>query len=135
MNDTQRKQIISLRAAGLSYSKVAAVINLSTNTVKSFCNRNGLGGVASEKNPELNDAKVCQYCGELVVQTPGRKEKKFCSDHCRNMWWNSHLDLVDRRANYEYTCPACGKAFTVYGNSNRKYCSYECYVKARWRHA
>lgn len=52
--------------------------------------------------------------------------KKFCSDRCRMKWWNSHLDQVQRKANYDFVCPVCKKPFTVYGNANRKYCSHEC---------
>lgn len=33
----------------------------------------------------------CLCCGKEVVQPGGRKEKKFCSDKCRNKWWNSNL--------------------------------------------
>jgi endogenous inhibitor of DNA gyrase (YacG/DUF329 family) len=67
-----------------------------------------------------------------VAQNSGRKEKKFCSDKCRMTWWNRHLDKVKRKAVYEYICPHCGKPFTVYGNSHRKYCSHECYVADRF---
>ena len=74
----------------------------------------------------------CGYCGAPIIQTPGRKKKKFCSDHCRNHWWNTHLDLVDRRANYEFVCQTCGKPFTAYGNAHRKYCSRGCYIEDRF---
>jgi len=66
------------------------------------------------------------------MQTEGRKEKKFCSDRCRNKWWNSHLSEVKRKAMYEYTCPNCKKTFMAYGNRNRKYCSHECYINDRF---
>lgn len=35
---------------------------------------------------------------------------------------------MKRKAVYTYTCPACGKEFTVYGNSHRKFCSHACYI-------
>ena len=35
---------------------------------------------------------------------------------------------MKRKAVYTYTCPACGKKFTVYGNSHRKFCSHACYI-------
>jgi len=82
--------------------------------------------------PEADTEKTCLNCGKPVMQTPGRKEKKFCCDHCRNVWWNSHLSLVKRRAMYEFVCPGCGKTFYAYGNRNRKYCSHECYVQDRF---
>lgn len=76
--------------------------------------------------------KPCLCCGKTIIQYPGRKEKKFCSDSCRNQWWNGHLNLVNRKAMYDFVCPACGKPFTAYGNRNRKYCSQECYFKDRF---
>lgn len=88
----------------------------------------------SDVPPRNKDAKVgyCQCCGIEVIQNPKRKQKKFCSDKCRNMWWNSHLELVDKKAIYEFKCKYCGEAFKVYGNENRKYCSRECYIAGRF---
>ena len=51
---------------------------------------------------------------------------------CRNKWWNSHLNLVNRKAVYQYVCPGCKKEFSVYGNGNRKYYTHECYIKDRF---
>ena len=68
---------------------------------------------------------IFRVCGKEVVQPGGRKEKKFCSDKCRNKWWNSNLDKVNRKANYEFICPHCKKPFSAYGNKNRKYCSHQ----------
>ena len=133
MTDEQRNQIREYRANGMGYSKIAQALGLSENTVKSFCRRKGLGGVvAFTPNVTLTDTKVCECCGAEVIQNPGRKLKRFCSDRCRNKWWNEHLDQVDRRANYEYGCPQCHKPFTAYGNSKRKYCSHECYIADRF---
>ena len=75
---------------------------------------------------------VCNCCGKPVAQNPGRKEKKFCSDACRTRWWNSHLDLVKRKAIYHFTCPTCGREFTAYGNAHRKYCSHTGYIEDRF---
>lgn len=74
----------------------------------------------------------CEQCGIMVVQNPGHKHKRFCSDKCRMLWWNSHQDLVKRKANYEFTCARCGKAFISYGNKSRKYCCQECYIEDRF---
>lgn len=85
-------------------------------------------------NPAPIDGEVhhCLCCGKEVVQPRGRKEKKFCSDKCRNKWWNSNLDKVNRKANYEFICPHCKKLFSAYGNKNRKYCSHACYIEDRF---
>ncbi len=133
MTDTQKIQIGKLRGAGLGYKKIAEQMGLSENTVKTYCRRHGLGGNMTHlQNVTQNEEHHCLCCGKPVQQTPGRKEKKFCSDSCRNKWWNSHLDKVERKANYEFICPHCKKPFTAYGNKNRKYCSHECYIADRF---
>lgn len=133
MTDTQKIQIGKLRGAGLGYKKIAEQMGLSENTVKTYCRRHGLGGNMTHlQNVTQNEEHHCLCCGKPVQQTPGRKEKKFCSDSCRNKWWNSHLDKVERKANYEFVCPHCKKPFTAYGNKNRKYCSHECYIADRF---
>lgn len=132
MNDTQRQQIEKMREDGYSYGKISQTLGISTNTIKTYCKRHGLGGVVATPAPIDAEGHFCLCCGIPVVQTSGRKEKRFCSDRCRNKWWNSHLDQVQRKANYEYICPCCKKPFTAYGNKNRKYCSHECYIEDRF---
>lgn len=132
MNDIQRQQIRELRAEGNSYGKISQALCLSENTVKTFCRRNGLGGVLAVPTHNVH-YHHCKCCGVPVSQPTGRKEKKFCSDKCRMKWWNSHLDQVNRKANYERNCVCCGKDFVSYGNKSRKYCSHECYIEDRFR--
>ena len=136
MTEEQKTQIANLRGEGYGYVRIAQTLGISENTVKSFCRRKKLAGraAASQAMPAaVRDGNhFCLCCGKEVAQTPGRKEKKFCSDRCRNKWWNSHLDRVKRKANYEFICPQCRKPFTVYGNAKRKYCSHECYIAHRF---
>lgn len=132
MNDVQREQIKKLRGRGYGYGRIAQALGINENTVKTYCRRHGLGGVASNPVPIDGKEQNCPCCGKVLAQTPGKKPKKFCSDRCRMKWWNSHLDQVDRKANYSFVCPVCHKEFTAYGNANRKYCSHECYIKARF---
>lgn len=129
MNESEKQEILSLRRAGNGYKKIAAILGISPNTVKSFCQRQNVGGIAS---CEASVHPKCMYCGIAVEQNLGRKRKKFCSDACRMKWWNSHQELVKRKKNYEYVCPVCHKSFTVYGNAHRKYCSHACYIIDRF---
>ena len=110
MTNEQKKQIIELRQAGYGYATIADSLGLTKNQVSAFC----------------------RNCGKQLTQTPGRKPVKFCSDVCRTKWWNSHLDKVNRKAFYTFTCAHCGKPFTAYGNDHRKYCSHECYIADRF---
>lgn len=136
MTEKQKIQIADMRGEGYGYIKIARMLGLSENTVKSFYRRKKLtrrtDAVSHMAVPVMDGQRFCLYCGVEVAQTPGRKEKKFCSDRCRNKWWNSHLDRVKHKAIYEYICRHCKKPFTAYGNAGRKYCSHECYIKDRF---
>ena len=129
MTNEQRVAITEHRNNGYGYKKISWLSGMCESTIKTFCRRNGLDGNTQEPTLEEITEKTCLYCGKLIVQHPGRKEKKFCSDPCRNRWWNSHLNLVKRKAMYEFVCPTCEKTFSVYGNRNRKYCYHECYIE------
>lgn len=132
MTDTQKVLIADLRGKGYGYKKIALVTGISENTVKSFCRRNSIPVTAASDAPSIDNEHFCLGCGVPVTQKSGRKLKKFCSDRCRNKWWNARLDQVKRKAVYDFTCPTCGEAFSAYGNANRKYCSHECYIEDRF---
>lgn len=125
MTGQQKEQIRTLRLQGISYVKISKSLGISDNTVRSFCRRNGLGENAK-------NTASCKQCGKLIKIIPKQKPKKFCSDNCRNAWWNGHQECVTRKAVYEYTCACCGKYFTAYGNAHRKYCSHACYIADRF---
>ena len=129
MTPEEKKLIDNLRAQGIGYRKIAGQIGISENTVKSYLRKTKKVIEPIEQN---TDAHKCLYCGESVVQNPGRKLKKFCTDACRNKWWKDHQGLVKRNANYHFICPTCGKEFTAYGNEHRKYCCHACYIKDRF---
>lgn len=125
MTDDEKRRIIVLRRGGIGYGKIAQQTGVSVNTVKSFCRRSNLTVSTDGKS-------VCECCGKQIEQVPGRKQKRFCSDKCRNQWWNGHLDLVQRKAVYTFTCPNCSKVFKTYGNSQRKFCCHACYIEYRF---
>lgn len=127
MTDAEKEKIRFWRCEGLGYGTIAARLGLSENTVKSFCRRNQLTGVAS-KEPLC----VCRHCGQAISQLPKRKTRKFCSEACRRAWWKAHPELVHRQAFYLIICAHCGKEFKSYGNQTRKYCSHACYIAARF---
>ena len=136
MTPDEKSRLSTMRKAGRSYTEIADALGISKNTIKTFCRRNGLTpeveNAPVEIVPVSTTDRLCPHCGKPVIQPQGRKEKKFCSDTCRNRWWNSHMDLVNRKAIYTYTCPTCGIAFTAYGNNHRKYCCHECYIADRF---
>ena len=111
-----------MRSHDRSATDIAIALGLSVNTVRSYIRR----------HPPKDAVQVgCRQCGKPVMQAKGRKAKYFCSDRCRNAWWNAHPEKVQRKAYYRLTCQFCGKEFVSYGNKNRKYCSRLCYADAR----
>ena len=122
MTSEEKKRIEYLQSQGLGYKRIASTLGLPVNGVKSFCRRH-------PAKPPAEGA--CPMCGVALVQIPHRKPKKFCSDKCRMAWWNSHQELVTRKAIYHLVCTHCGQPFESYGNQKRKYCSRRCYDDAR----
>ncbi len=131
MNDIQKTQITSMRAKGAGYKSIAKELGISENTIKSYCRRNNL--TSTDEIKVIKDNEVfCKNCGAVVPQNDKRKVKQFCSDKCRMAWWNSHRDMVKHKKVTVKACSYCHKKFEVYGNSNKKYCSHDCYVADRF---
>ena len=124
MTEFEKYKVLEFREKGMGYTKISNELNISVNTIKSFCRRHS-------KTKLEENVHYCKCCGRGVEQTKGRKEKKFCSIECRRKWWNSHLDLVNRKAYRHRKCIKCGKDFVVYGSSKKKYCSHNCYIAQR----
>lgn len=132
MTDLQKKQIQEMHQMGWSYKRIATTLSLLEGTVKSYCLRAIRKGILPA--PEAKPESTCKQCGKALVQVAKRKEKVFCCKACRQKWWNSHQYLVNQKSKalYHFSCPTCGKSFTVYGNAKRKYCSHECYISNRY---
>ena len=130
MTSEQKNQIVLMHNQGYGYKKIAACLNVSPNTVKSWLKR--LNMTADECHEITTDENYCKGCGQPIMQISGRKKMLFCCRDCRQKWWNAHLDQVRRKAIYSFTCLHCGKEFTAYGNNHRKYCSRKCYIDERF---
>lgn len=136
MKEHDRKQLEELWLEGCGYSNISKALNLNVNTVKSYCRRHGYIGdrgkaVAAQANGKKEESR-CKYCGSFIIQNSESKKKIFCSDRCRMNWWNSHQELVRRKAEYEFVCENCGRNFKAYGNAKRKYCCHRCYIEHRY---
>jgi len=130
MNHQQKVAVLQMRTEGSSYTNIAEMLCISENTVKSYCRRNNLGGVASV--PTVSVAAICcRQCGAVVKQTPGKKRKRYCSDQCRMTWWNAQPEVATRKSAQRFTCKTCGRDFQGYGKRVRKYCSRACYGKSK----
>ncbi len=88
MTPDEKSRLSTMRKAGRSYTEIADALGISKNTIKTFCRRNGLTpeveNAPVEIAPVSTTDRLCPHCGKPVIQPQGRKEKKFCSDTCRN---------------------------------------------------
>ena len=150
MTDLQKKQILQMRTKGDSYGDIADRLNLSRSTVSSYCRRNiVIDEKKSENSVDDNEIKhcesdgntekepnhyerLCRNCGKVIVQNPGVRRKCFCSKECRVKWWREHPEKGKGNSEKKVKCPGCGRTFMVYWNKDQKYCSHECYIKARF---
>jgi IS30 family transposase len=135
MTDNQKTQIRTLRMRGLGYIKIAQVLGISENTVKSFCRRNNLSSKFVQKENVLinDDISFCRKCNTEIHQIKGRKPRTFCCDECRKLYWKENQDKIIRKTAKKLVCPICSKDFYDYTRNNRKYCSHTCYIKARYQ--
>ena len=129
MNTMQKEAIQQMRKEGQSYTKIAEFLGVSENTVKSYCRRNHLGGIA--KHISESNGTNCRQCGAPLKQIAGKRQKQYCSDQCRMAWWNSHPELKNRKINRKFSCQICGQEFDGYGNRERRFCSRACYGRSK----
>lgn len=133
MNEFQKEKIADLRKRGFGYLRIAKMLGLSPNTIKSYCRRNNLFGRMGVSGVDMPVSQVfCKRCGSSLSVSPSRKSRKFCSDNCRLAWWKEHPELLNKKAFYQFNCAYCGSRFDSYGNKKRKYCSHPCYIKDRF---
>ncbi|MGT2866788.1 RNA polymerase subunit sigma-70 [Streptococcus fryi] len=129
MTPEQKAAIRYLREQGLGYKAIGVRLCLSLNTIKSFCRREAIQ-TGDKRDASLPD--YCHACGRVLTHMGGKKKKRFCGTSCRQTFWNSHLDEVNRQAYSTHACLACRRKFTSYANPKRKYCSRKCYMTDRF---
>lgn len=125
MTKQEIESLNTMRTRGKTARDISLALGISLNTIRSYIRRHPLEDAVRVE---------CRQCGKPILQVKGRKAKYFCSDRCRNAWWNAHPEKVQRRAYYHLTCEYCKKEFISYGNQKRKYCSRNCYANARRTH-
>lgn len=141
MTHEEKKQIGKMRAAGMSYTRIAEALDISINSVKSYCQRHGLGADSAPEThsylvtacPPQSEATACEQCGSRVLQQAGRKKRRFCSDACRQAWWASHRGELRHKTEHHFVCEYCGIQFSRYGVSERRFCSRSCAASSRSR--
>ncbi len=127
MDENVKTGIIELRKKGYGYGQISIKLNIPRSSVSTFCQRNNIG------TGDIDRHVFCKNCDRVIKRENKNKPKMFCSDDCRVNWWNTHPEEVNKKAIYDFNCPACGNHFTTYGNKNQKYCSHVCYIKTRYK--
>ena len=122
MTNSQKAQIIEFRKKGLGYKTIAAILEITKDSVSGFCRRTGMNGEVSERGKKNN---ICPSCGRVIPESIIDRKKRFCSNKCRMTWWNKH------RKTKPATCECCGKTYNAY--TDTRFCSHECYVLYRFR--
>ena len=122
MTQELKETIIKLKGKGLGYKAISRETGVSLGTVKTTIRREEI---------KKESSGTCKCCGMNFKQTPGHRQKTFCSDNCRMKWWNSHPEERNKKAYFDFTCLSCGRTFKGYGKKERKYCCKECYEKSR----
>lgn len=117
MAESRREQILNLREKGYSYGEIAKLLDTPIGTVRGYCG----------KEKRKANETFCRYCGKKLKQTKGHKQKTFCDEKCRYFWFKRNPQ--DSKPFYKSKCECCGVEFWAYGNSKRKFCSRECYLK------
>ena len=108
LSEKDKRDMDLLYAQGNNYKEISTALNLSYKQVYRYSK--GTLGVR------------CLQCGKAIKQTPHKRQKKFCSDKCRIKWWNHNADLNTRTPHHTHDCDRAVE---------QKYCSRECYDKAR----
>ena len=127
MDKKLEQEIIKLRKSGYGYKKIASILNISNNSISSFCRRNNIN------TSSLACDGYCAYCGMPFSVDKNHKNKRFCSDRCRYKWWNENKEKVNEKKKQKAKCKYCSKEFMKFPTSPQKYCSFGCYIKDRFR--
>lgn len=124
---TDKEKIKILRIRGYGFKAISKMLKCSRDAAKSYCARNNITPQTENIIPIEND--LCLQCFEPLVHIPKHKQKRFCSDKCRRIWWYQHKKL---KYGKECECKQCGNIFYKYPSENRKFCSRTCYFAYRY---
>lgn len=113
MTDAQKEQVRYLRCEGLGYGAIATRLGISENTVKSFCRRNNLTGVAS-KEPVV----VCRNCAGRFLNTPRENRENFAPRLAAAHGGSCTRSLSIKPPSIRLPAPIAGRNFRAMGTGN-----------------
>ena len=130
MTDTEKRTAEKLRAEGYSYNMISKTLGISLSTVKSHIRRKTK--IVPHPQTDSPSGILCKRCGATLVNTPGHRQKIFCSKSCQERYWREHRDISLCESLVSCTCAGCGKEILDYKGKHRKYCSHKCYIAVRY---
>ena len=71
MAEYQKEHIVRLRRDGLGYSKIATILSLSENTIKSHCKGHNVPAIessAKHDSQKVTADGICKKCGKPIEQ-------------------------------------------------------------------
>lgn len=138
MTEQQKLQIRKLRQQGLGYQAIGKTLNLSRDSVRSYCKNHELNGVSVEvqmnTKERIANGDACAFCAGPLEHASTGRPRRFCSDLCRRSYWKLHRAEGQKGSDVTYTmeCAYCHRTFESYSNKNRKYCCHQHYVLDRY---
>ena len=83
MDQNQIELLTFLHDHGIGYEKIAAMLEVSTITVRRACAK-------VEKERELTDSQypVCKECGKKIIYERKTRPRLFCCRKCNQSSWN-----------------------------------------------
>ena len=135
MTDLQKQKLTEMRKSGSTYADISAALFLPIGTIKAYFSRNPVRKTVSPDIPDditETPTSGCKRCGQSLINTPGHRQKIFCSTSCQRKYWQEHKEMLHHDSFVTITCPVCGKRFSDYAGHHRKYCSHSCYIADRY---
>ena len=95
LNKNQLQTLIILRSENYPYAKIASVLDVKPDTIKSICRRKNIAPkneAPRKSKAEQASLRVCKICG-APLGTDCKINKQFCSDRCRTIFQNERKRL------------------------------------------
>ena len=145
MTEEEKNTVRSLREQGYGYKTISNITGIHRETIKSHLKRHPCEIGSAPPRPSQCQIKMktetkkveapqgaeivpCKQCGEPFI--PKRKGTLFCCDECRHKWWGKNK--YKEGTPHTFKCLNCGKEFQANVVKDRKYCSHDCYIEARF---
>lgn len=84
-------KVDNMRRSGFGYKRIAQFLGLSKDAVKYYIGKTEGKIKIEATGVTLKD--ICPNCGSLLIQTPHKRKKKYCSNRCRlQAWHRTHYE-------------------------------------------